>query len=389
MTTDPVPAGTLASLPAHHLSLATSAGEATRPRLRTRGGRVARRAFLGLQVAAALWLFLCAIAIMKDGASALAPALQGSTLTNSLASTLGFGWLGAMLVMSGSPVAVSALALLEGGAVSAEGAFTMLTGSRLGASFVVLMVAFVYATRGNQSSRARHASLSIGLFALLMTAVVYVPALAIGLPLLESGVLGSLVPASASQPPDVVQQVTGPLVNAVAGLLPDTTLFFAGLVLLLMSVRLFDRALPEASDAARLEEHTDWRSRRWVMFGVGSLVALVTMSVSVALTVLVPAVAKGYFRRRQVLPYIMGANVTTLGDTLLTAVVIGTPTGIQVVLAELLATMSITLLLLAFLYRPLTERVVQLTDWILRSRRRLGMFVAVLFCVPLLLVQAF
>lgn len=387
MATDPLNAAPI-GLPTTRFQLVAHGGEIALPRRRSlRGtGRIFARA---CQVAAAIWLFLAAVAVMKDGAAALAPALQGSILTDSIASTLGFGWLGAMLVMSGSPVAVSALALLDGAAVDAAGAFTMLTGSRLGASFVVLMVAFIYASRGRQSGAARHASLSIGVFCLLMTAVVYIPALFIGLPLLGSGVLDAIVPVHAISPPDVIQQMTAPVAAAIGAAVPASMLFFAGLALLLTSVKLFDRALPEADETARLEEHTDWRSRRWVMFGVGSAVALATMSVSVALTVLVPAVAKGYFRRRQVLPYIMGANIMTLGDTLLTAIIIGNPAGVQVVVAELLGTFAITFVLLAFLYKPLSERVVWTTDWILNSRRRLAVFVGVLFCAPLLLIQLF
>ena len=61
------------------------------------------------------------------------------------------------------------------------------------------------------------------------------------------------------------------------------------------------------------------------MFGLGCLVALITMSVSVALTVLVPLVAKGYVKREDILPYIMGANITTLGDTMLAAFASATP----------------------------------------------------------------
>jgi Na+/phosphate symporter len=124
------------------------------------------------------------------------------------------------------------------------------------------------------------------------------------------------------------------------------------------------------------------------MFGLGSLVALVTMSVSVALTVLVPLVAKGYLRRRQALPYIMGANVTTLGDTLLTALILNNDQATQVVLAELIGVGTITLLLLTFAYRPLTEAVVRTTDKLM-SKPRLAIFVGALFCVPLALVYAF
>ncbi len=108
-----------------------------------------------------------------------------------------------------------------------------------------------------------------------------------------------------------------------------------------------------------------------------------------ALTVLVPAVAKGYFRRRQVMPYIMGANITTLGDTLLTAFLVGRLDAVHVVLAELMTITVITVVLLAFFYETLQVQVTRLTDWILDSRPRLVAFIATLFVIPLVLVIAF
>lgn len=348
-----------------------------------------RKVLRAAQVLFALWLFLSAIVVLKHGAAALAPVLSGSFLTDSAASTLGFGWLGAMLVMSGSPVAVSAIALLDGGVVDQVGAFTMLTGSRLGASLVVLVVAGIYSVRNKPGTGVRTAATSIGIFALLLTALVYLPALIIAIPLLEGRVLHRVLPDGSFQVPDVIDVITGWFVHAIDDHVPGRLLFLVGLALLLISVRIIDRALPEATDTARLEENQDWRDRRWVMFGVGSLVALVTMSVSVALTVLVPAVAKGHFKRSQVIAYIMGANITTLGDTLLTAVLIGNSDGVAVVLAELVATTCITLVLMCLFYARVTRGLVRLTDWMLASKYRMLGFVGVLALAPLTLVLAF
>ncbi len=356
---------------------------------RARVQRASSRLVRVLLVVAALWLFLSAITVMKDGAAALAPDLKGSALTDSMASSLGFGWLGAMLVMSGSPMAVTALTLHDGGVLTVSQTLTMLTGSRLGAAFVVLVVAFVYAMRGKLDQKTRHASLSIGIFSLMLTAVVYVPALGIGLPLLGSDSFRSVNIVAPASLLNIVKVATAPIVSNIEAIVPQGILFLAGLALLLVSLRLLDAALPDAAETAHLEEHRDWRNRRWLMFGIGSLVALVTMSVSVALTVLVPAVSKGYFRRRQVLPYIMGANITTLGDTLVAAYVMGNPGGVHVVLAELAGITLITGILLAFLYTPLTEQVVRTTDWILGRKQRLAVFVGVLFTVPITLIALF
>jgi Na+/phosphate symporter len=347
-----------------------------------------RRIFVGLL---ALWLFLIALAVMKEGAQPLGELLGGSTLTDSIPSTLGFGWLGAMLVMSGSPVAVASLTMLSGDVITIQQSLSMLTGSRLGAAFVVLTVSFLYAIRSNAAREQRRASVSIGVYCLVLTAIVYVPALSITLPLLGSGALDPIELTAPGPVLDIVDALVGPAVDLFVAVVPDTPglLFLAGLLLLLASVRLVDLALPDADDAAHMEEHTDWRSKKWRMFALGSLVALVTMSVSVALTVLVPAVSKGYFRRRQVMPYIMGANITTLGDTLLVALLLENQDAVHVVLAELFAITLITLFLLTFFYGPLQVYVTRFTDWVLDSRPRLVSFVSMLFVVPLVLIFAF
>ena len=92
-----------------------------------------------------LGLFVTALGLMKAGAAELIPTLEGSVFTDNSWSTLGLGWLGACIVLSGSPVAASALTLLDGGAIDRDQSFTMLTGSRLGAAFVVLVVGVIYA----------------------------------------------------------------------------------------------------------------------------------------------------------------------------------------------------------------------------------------------------
>jgi sodium-dependent phosphate cotransporter len=119
------------------------------------------------------------------------------------------------------------------------------------------------------------------------------------------------------------------------------------------------------------------------MFALGSLAALITLSVSVALTVLVPLASKGYVDRREAIPYIAGANITTLADTLVAAMILGNPIGVQVVLAEAIAVATITLLLLALAYRPLTRGILAFDDWVVATTPRLVLFVVGLFLLPI------
>ena len=157
----------------------------------------------------ALFLFILAIQLMKEGAQAIAPRLQGTFPVDNMISTLGLGWLGAYLVLSGSPVAAAALALFAAGATNDLQAFTMLTGSRLGAAFIVLLVGFLYAMR----SRNRQESIGMGVLALSMTAVVYVPGMLIGYGLLKSGVLSGVNLSASTELNTVIDAIWGPFVN--------------------------------------------------------------------------------------------------------------------------------------------------------------------------------
>lgn len=331
-----------------------------------------------LSFVAALFLFILSIQLMKTGAQAIAPRLQGTFPVDNMVSTLGLGWLGAYVVLSGSPVAAAALALENAGATNDLQTFTMLTGSRLGAAFIVLLVGFLYAVR----SRNRRDSLGMGVLALSMTAVVYVPAMFLGYATYKAGLFDRITWHASTEITNAIDLVWGPLVNAADRVLPGPLLFPVGLAIILASFKLLDQVLPELDGERHAESRLDWIRRPWPMFAMGCIAALLTLSVSVALTVLVPLASKGYISRREALPYIAGANATTLADTLVAAMILGDPTGVQVVLAQAVAVLVITLVLLALFYRPLQRVVIALDDWIVATTPRLVVFVAALFLFP-------
>jgi solute carrier family 34 (sodium-dependent phosphate cotransporter) len=343
------------------------------------GPKVMRVALKLATFAVALFLFVLAIQLMKEGAKALAPTLEGSPLFSNAVSTLGFGWLGAYIVLSGSPIAAVALSLYVGGATTELQTFTMLSGSRLGASFVVLLVGFLYALRNR--GRNRGESIGMGVLALSLTAVVYVPGMLIGYGILKSGVLDAIHWSASGDVLSVVDVIWGPAVDVITRL-PGWTLLPIGLGLILVAFRLLDGVLPQLDGERHGGDKGSWMKRPWPMFGLGCLVATLTLSVSVALTLLVPLASRGYITRRESIPYIMGANITTLADTLVAAMILGNPVAVQIVLAEAIAVSIVSLFFLALLYGPLTRWIMALDDWVVSSNRRLWVFVAILFVLP-------
>jgi Na+/phosphate symporter len=110
------------------------------------------------------------------------------------------------------------------------------------------------------------------------------------------------------------------------------------------------------------------------------------MSVSVSLSLLVPLAAKGYVRRENVCPYILGANITTFIDTLFAGALVGHPDGVRIV-AVLMTSVSVLSLPIVFGMPYAFERFVDsVARRATRSTRALVVFVVGLFLVPALLI---
>lgn len=359
----------------YHLDLGPIFGDLPRP-----GRFVLRKVLLFLP---AMFLFILAIQLLKTGASAVGPSIEGQFPFANPLSTLGTGWLGAYFVLSGSPVAATTISLFGAGSITKLETLTMLSGSRLGASFIVLVTGFLYAMRHRSS---RNDGLGIGIQAMTMTAIQYLPGMVLAYLLLKGGVFDGMNLHASGELDAVLGALWGPIVDLAKEHLPGWALFLAGLGTILLSFNLIDRVLPHVDSDSTASKRRAWLTRPWTMFLLGCLVATLTLSVSVALTVLVPLAVKGYVRREEALPYIMGANITTLADTLVVAMLQPTPDAARIVVAEAAGVTIVSILILALLYGPVKRSTLALGDWLVVSNRRLGAFVACLFAMPLLLI---
>jgi sodium-dependent phosphate cotransporter len=332
---------------------------------------------------ASLFLFTLAITLMKDGARSLAPLLQNSLIINNATNCLGFGWLLAYLIMSGSPVAAASLAFFDAGVIEQMGAFAMITGSRFGASFIVLFIGFLYVLRG----RDRSTSLSMGLLSLMVTFTTYLPGFILGVYFLRTGWLNTLQPHAGALLHSIIDLAVAPLADVFAVLLPDWAIFFMGLGVILLSFNLFDRCLPQMTlKDSQFGRMSRLVYRPCVMFLLGALITMISMSVSLSLSILVPLSARGFVRRENVIPYIMGANVTTFIDTLLAAVLLRNSSAFTVILVGILSIAVISILILITIYDQYRSVILSSVAWITDSNRNLGIFMVFIFILPVLLL---
>lgn len=332
---------------------------------------------------ASLFLFILAINLMKVGARTLAPLLTQSRLVENVPNSLGLGWLFTYLLMSGSPVAATALTFLDAGALDAAGAFAMISGSRLGASFIVLLIGFIYVLRG----RDRSTSLGMGLLSYMVTATTYGASFFLGLLLLERGVLSGMQLGTGAALGSIMDLLFDPLAQAIASVLPRWLLFPVGTAIIIVSFNLFDRCLPQMSvKESQVGQVSQLVYRPLVMFLLGALITLISMSVSVSLSLLVPLSNRGLIRRENVIPYIMGANITTFVDTLLAAVLLDNPQPFTVVWAQMVSITVVSFIVLVTFYRRYEEAMLAVVGWVTASNRNLTLFMVAIFALPIILL---
>jgi Na+/phosphate symporter len=291
------------------------------------------------------------------------------------------------VVLSGSPVAATALGLFAGGALDEVGAYMMIAGSRLGAAFIVLLIGALYTLRPQHRHR-RHLSLHAGVLSLLVTYAIYAPGIVLGFLLLRSGVLEGVALRTPPRLLDLLDATFGAAADRLAALAPHPlVVFLLGLGCVVAALKLFDLALPDISRrAGRLGRMAERIYRPSVLFAFGFAVTLLTLSVSVSLGLLVPLTVKGVIRRENLIPYIMGANVSTFVDTLVASLVVGGASAFTVVLAEMTGVLVVSVAVIALGYSHFEDALYRLSHAILASRRGLGAFLMVILICPVLMM---
>jgi sodium-dependent phosphate cotransporter len=345
------------------------------------GGRIPPVARVGILVVSLL-LFAFSLVLVKTGAGPLAPVIRDFFHVNGVLDAMGLGWAAAIVSLSGSPVAATSLAFFQAGVLNPVQTFAMIAGSRLGASVVVLLIGFVYTLRSGQ----RESSLGAGLLSMLVTQSIMLPAFLIGYWLLTAGSLGDIrfTSFSFTSPLDLV---FGPILTATEARLPPWGFFPVGFAVMIGSFWLFDQALPQfhlgSTQVGRINRLL---YRPGVTFLLGAAVTAVTMSVSVSLGMLIPLSNRGFIRQENVIPYIMGANVTTFIDTLVAAGLLANPEAATIVIVQMVsvALISLSIILLAF---PTYDRVMaRLTHMFLSKRGPMLMYLAVSIGLPFVLL---
>jgi sodium-dependent phosphate cotransporter len=342
----------------------------------------------GLLVAGALvslLLFLFAVQLLGASTAAAAAPLERffRRYVAGSGQALGASWLATYVLTNGSVVAALSVSLFKTGVLSASQLFLMLAGSRLGGAAIVLLIGMLDYFQKRRSSFGE--ATELGILTFLLSHSIYLPATVLGyllLPVLRTGLQGvsdsvefSFNPLAAFDP------ATGAIVDT-AGV--SLALVMAVLVLF-GSLTLFDRVLKRID--------TEWLRKRfflrfqhkWTSFGLGILITGVTTSVAFSLGVVVPLYNRNYIKRKEIVPYVLGANVGTFFDTIVIAVLLESPQGVAIVLS-LVAVGTIITVGTLVRFSTYFQAVETAQTRLVTNRWYLAWFLTSLVVLPILLV---
>jgi sodium-dependent phosphate cotransporter len=336
-------------------------------------------------VATVLVLFLVAVQLLGAATEAATPALErlfARALVGD-AAALGLGWLGAYALGNGSVVAALSLSLFTVGLVSASQLFLLLAGSRLGAAAIVVFVGGLDHVRNERESLRE--SVGLGVLTFLLTHSIYLPVTLFGylaLPLLHDPILVAGADRSLGGQPFAW---TAPLTTTVTTRLGPVPSVLLAVALLFGSLHLFDRLLAGVDTTTVRRRVFGHFAHTWRSFALGLFVTGASTSVAFSLGVAVPLYNRGYVDRDELLPYVLGANLGTLFDTLVVALMLDSAGGVALVLLLFGAAGLVTVgaLLVHDRYGRLVAAV---DDRLLVDRRAFVAFVLSLVLAPLLLV---
>ena len=227
----------------------------------------------------------------------------------------------------------------------------------------------------------------MGLLSLIVTFSTYLPGFILGVLFLQTGWLDDIQPHGGALLQSGIDLIISPLAEVSAVLLPEWAIFFLGLGLTLFSFHLFDKCLPQMT----LKESQLGRLSRLVykpiiMFLLGALITMISMSVSLSLSILVPLSDRGFVRRENVIPYIMGANITTFIDTLLAALLLGNSSAFTVIFIGILSITIISIMILITTYGRDRSIILNSIHWITANNKNLAIFMVSIFVLPILLM---
>ena len=329
----------------------------------------------------ALYVFVFSLTLIKTSALSIGESIFSVTKNEiSEINAFGIGWLVTLITQSSGVATATLIAFYLAGVIGPLVLIYMVIGTRMGSSITILFTSFlVHAKRRD----FRHG------FEIGLANLVYAIPIAIVMFLLEfftgffnkTGnyfiVLG--IPFNFN----IIDFIVLPLINLIS-FVPENLSLILGLVFLIASLKY----LPKFMINLWGEEYLKYKinkflDKKWKSFFLGLGVTALLMSTSITITFLIPLIVTRITKLKKVIPYMIGANLGGVSESILGGFVLGSSA-----LPAVFAYVSFSLIGLLWMFN--TDLLFRITKFISKrtlhiSRKRALMFIVGFILAALIL----
>lgn len=348
-------------------------------------------------MALSIYFFISSIVLIKESATSMGQeALRVlCSLINDTTTGVLVGWFGTVLVQSSGAFDSITVALVSAGVLPMTIGVAIIIGAELGTTVTTQLVSILgYLNRDREAFKSSFLAAMTHYWYNFATLLIFFPIEASFGLLTEIAMKGTRffgrLPGIA-EVPSIFNLVT-PWVDALLFFIPSWSGIVIGCALLMLSLRETEKHMSAvfASEVSKkLLQSTFGHPVR--SFFAGLIFTMLVPSTSVMVSLLVPLTAARLIRAdANILPYILGANIGTVFDVMVAALVTGDPAAIGVWLVHLTVNLAGALIFLP-LTRPFTEFVRNVNNFLTQSRNRTMIFFAIFNVSPLafLLIRIF
>jgi len=245
----------------------------------------------------AISLFIMALQLLSTSTGDLTPLLEQSLkpLLNNDLNSLGAGWITSYLTLNGTTGAAIGLSLFHSEIITGTQLLKILSGSRLAAAFVVILIGVLEYFQGKADSIKDSAS--VGVICFLIAYTIYTPAILISYLYSTNFPTGFLELSGPAFLQNSLLSVFAPITTVIASVTGPVLGFFTAIGLLIISLRIFGLAFNGLNAESLRGNYLQFlMGNKWIAFATGSILTLLTTSVSLSLGIIVPLYNEGFIQ---------------------------------------------------------------------------------------------
>jgi len=283
--------------------------------------------------------------------------------------------------MTGSPIAWAFISLSETLRINIQNLAAIIMGTRWGVNSFLFITGLLMLFKGKSLRR----SLGMTVIQFFVTLSVTLLSAVFLFPLLNSHIMH--IPAQFFSQWLVLNWALDTIISPISHLIQkslshDIGIAITGVFFLIGGLFMFDKSFSFLKEKKNKEILDKFESSK-TAFISGFLITALTMSLSISVTILLPLYIRKYIDRKLLIAYILWANISTLFDTLFLGIMTKSTTGVEVILAFIIA-VSISVIIYLLIFKRYYKSIGHITDQILKNKYRFFIFTLIIMLVPIL-----